>query len=229
MRDQHPLALPPPAGAAHWGAQVLVDGRVMDALNSVNGAFLSLASELHSQRPGMPALGLPGHVLAGLARLGGCAHGCVLPIALFDLRFRDERHWRKEALACRTVQDGQGAVAADARLRRVTRSAVMLAWHLVQSEPRAARLALGMEPGTQDVLGNVPIGSLDALARRMTGVLCARFCTRERFWSEVNGVLRFGPDAGRLDRLRLLGLQLQGADAARVQLLHRRLRRSTQA
>ena len=229
MGEQQPLALPPPAGAAHWGAQVLVDTRVMDALGSVNGAFLSLASEFHAQRPGMPALGLPGHVLAGLARTGTPTRDCRLPLALFDLRFRDEHHWRKEALACRNVQDGQGAVVADPRVRRVTRAAVMLAWHLVQVEPRAARLALGMEPATQEVLGNVPIGSLDALAARVTGSLSARFCTRERFWSEVSAVLRFGPETGRLDRLRLLGRQLQGAEAARVQLLHRRLRRSTQA
>lgn len=229
MREQHPLALPPPAGAAHWGAQVLVDARVMDALGSVNGAFLSLAAELHAQRPGMPALGLPGHVLAGLARHGLCSRACAVPLALFDLRFRDDRHWRKEALACRTVQDGQGADVADPRSRRVARAAVMLAWHLAQTEPCAAQLALGMEPATREVLGDVPIGSLDALARRMAGSLSARFCTRERFWSEVTSVLRFGPDSGRLDRLRLLGLQLQGAEAARMQLLHRRLRRSTQA
>jgi len=228
MREQHLLALPPPAGAAHWGEQVVVNARVMDALNSVNGAFLSLASELHAQRPGMPALGLPGHVLATLARTGASARECALPLALFDLRFRDERLWRKEALACRTVQDGHGATAPDPRVRRVTSAAVMLAWHLVQTEPRAARLALGMEPAIQDVVGEVPIGALDALARRLAGSLSARFCTREGFWSQVNAVLRFGPEAGRLDRLRLLGLQLQGAEAARVQLLHRRLRRSTQ-
>lgn len=229
MREQQPLALPPPAGAAHWGAQVLVEKRVVDALASVNGAFLSLASELHAQRPGMPALGLPGHVLAALARTGAPTRDCPLPLALFDLRFRDGHHWRKEALACRNVQDGHGAVATDPRVRRVTSAAVMLGWHLAQSEPRAARLALGMEPATQDALGSVPIGSLDALAGRVAASLSARFCTRERFWSEVGALLRFGPDAGRLDRLRLLGLQLQGAEAARVQLLHRRLRRSTQA
>jgi hypothetical protein len=228
MREQQPLALPPPAGAAHWGEQVLFNERVTAALGSVNGAFLSLAAELHAQRPGMPALGLPAHVVTALARALGGARDCGLSLALFDLRFRDERHWRKEALACRAVHDGQGGAETDAKLRRVTRSAVMLAWHLVQTEPRAARLALGMEPATQEVLSGIPIGSLDALGHRMAGSLCARFCTRERFWSQVIAVLRFGPQAGRLDRLRLFGLQLQGAEAARAQLLHRRLRRSTQ-
>jgi len=228
MREQHPLALPPPAGAAHWGEQVLFSDRVLAALASVNGAFLALASELHAQRPGMPALGLPAHMLAALARSGGCAGGCPVSLALFDLRFRDDRQWRKEAQAAGAVQDVQSVSATDGRVRRVTRAAVTLAWHLVQTDSRAARLALGMEPGTQEVLGGVPIGSLDALARRMAGSLSARFCTREGFWRQVTEVLRCGPQAGRLDRLRLLGLQLQGAEAARTQLLHRRLRRSTQ-
>jgi len=228
MREQQPLALPPPAGAAHWGEQVLFNERVMEGLGSVNGAFLALAAELHAQRPGMPALGLPAHVLTALARSGTESRECALPVALFDLRFRDDRFWRKEAQACRTVQDGHWVVTADPRARCVTRAAVMLAWHLVQTEPHAARLALGIEPATQEVLSGVPIGSLDALARRMANSLCARFCTRERFWSLVTAVLRFGPETGRLDRLRLFGLQLQGAEAARVQSLHRRLRRSTQ-
>ncbi len=227
MREQHPLALPPPAGAAHWGEELLFNARVMDALGSVNGAFLGLAAELHSQRPGMPALGLPAHILTAIARAGS-ARECALPLALCDLRFRDERYWRNEALACRAVNDGQGATATDARTRRVARAAVTLAWHLVQTEPRAARLALGMEPAIQAVLGGVPIGSLDALAGRVAASLSARFCTRERFWSQVTAVLRFGPETGGLDRLRLLGMQLQGTEAARAQLLHRRLRRSTQ-
>lgn len=229
MREQHPLALPPPAGAAHWGEEVLFNARVTGALSSVNAAFLALAGELHAQRPGMPALGLPAHVLVGLARSCSASHGCALPLALYDLRFRDERYWRIEALACRSVNDGQSAVAADVHARRVARAAVTLAWHLVQTEPRAARLVLGMEPAVQEVLAAVPVGSLDALARRVAASLSARFCTRERFWLQVADVLRFGPEAGRIDRLRLLGLQLQGAESARAQLLHRRLRRSTQA
>lgn len=225
MHEQQPLALPPPAGAAHWGEEILFNARVTAALASINGAFLSLATEFHAQRPGMPALGLPAHVLADLARAAPCSRECELPLALYDLRFRDERFWRSEALACRGVHDGRETVAVDPRARRVARAAVTLAWHLVQSEPRTARLVLGMEPAAQEVLAGVPVGSLDALARRVAVALSARFCTRERFWSQVAAVLRFGPEAGRIDRLRLLGLQLQGAESARVQLLHRRMRR----
>lgn len=228
MHDQAPLALPPPAGSAHWGEETLFGSRVTAALSSVNGAFVVLAGELHSLRPGMPALGLPGHVLADLARVGGVPRALDLPYALYDLRFRDERFWRLETAASRAVNDAQPAAAADARLLRFVRAAVTLAWHLVQTEPRVARLSLGIEPGVHDLLASLPVGALEQLARRVSPSLSARFCTRDRFWGMVNSVLRFGPAAGRVDRLRLLGLQLQGAESARTQQIHRRLRRITQ-
>ena len=228
MQEQAPLALPPPAGAAHWGVEPLFGSRFTDALGGLNAAFLGLAAELHAARPGMPALGLPAHVLAALARAAVPARALALPYALFDLRFRDARFWRLESAACAAVNDAQAAHAADPRLLRFARGAVTFAWHLSQAEPRAARLALGIEPATQDLLAGLPVGALEALARRVSPSLAARFCTRERFWALLAAAGRFAPDAGALERLRLLGLQLQGAESARTQQLHRRLRRSTQ-
>jgi hypothetical protein len=229
MHEQAPLALPPPAGAAHWGADILFGSRITAALSEVNGAFLGLAAELHAARPGMPALGLPAQVLAALARPAAAPRALDLPYALFDLRFRDERFWRIETSACRAVNDPGAGGASDPRLLRFARTALTLAWHLAQTEPRVARLSLGMESATQDVLAGLPVGALDPLARRVAPAVAARFCTRERFWGLLASALRFAPDAARLQRLRLLGLQLQGAESARAQQLHRRLRHSTQA
>ena len=226
MREQAPLALPPPAGPAHWEEESPLGVRVMTALGSANGAFLSLAAALHAARPGMPALGLAGHILAGLARVESQPHGFAVPLALYDIRFRDERFWRLEVAACRSVHDGQAVAATDARVVRFARTAVTLAWHLAQSEPRAARLALGMETPVQEALTALPVGALDALAQRVAGVVAARFCTRERFWGLVTAAIRFGQDNAAIERLRLLGLQLQGAESARVQQLNRRLRRT---
>ncbi len=101
-----------------------------------------------------------------------------------------------------------------------------LAWHFAQSEPRAARLALGMETTVQEALTALPVGALEPLAQRVAGVVAARFCTRERFWGLVTAAIRFGQDNAAIERLRLLGLQLQGAESARVQQLNRRLRRT---
>lgn len=229
MRHQSPLALPPPAGTAHWGEQVLFSEKIIGALASVNGAFIALVLDLHAARPGVPVLGLPADALATLGRGAALARRLPLPYALFDLRFRDERFWRVESRAASAIQDGPPPPAADSRLLRFARSGLMLAWHLAQLDPRVARLALGVEPGTQEALESLPVGSLDAFARRLAPVVSARFCARERFWAQIAAALRTPAGSPGLDRLKLLGLQLQGAEAARAQQLHRRLRRSTQA
>jgi hypothetical protein len=224
MRHQTPLALPPPAGTAHWGEEVLFNPKIVEALASVNGAFLALAIELQAARPGVPVLGLPGAVLASLQRCPSAAFRLPLPYALFDLRFRDERFWRSEARAARGIQDGTVFPVADTRLLRFARSALMLAWHLAQLDYRVARLALGVEPGTQEALESLPVGALDSFARRLAPAVSARFPTRQRFWSQLVAALRVSTDTDSVARLRLLGLQLQGAEAARVQQLHRRVR-----
>ena len=229
MGRQAPLALPPPAGAAHWTEEAALGRQALAALAGANNVFLGLAASLHGARPGMPALGLAGHVLAGIARLDAEQYRIAVPLALFDLRFRDEHFWRQEIMACSSVHEAQLAVPTDPRMARFARSALTLAWHFAQSESQAARLALGMEATTQELLAALPVGALDALAQRLSGVVSARFCTRERFWGLVIMALRFGQDAAGIERLRLLGLQLQGAESARVQQLHRRLRRMTQA
>jgi hypothetical protein len=228
MRHQTPLALPPPAGTAHWGEQVLFSPNIVEALSSVNGAFIALAVELQSIRPGAPVLGLPGPVLAPLQRCPEAAFRLPLPYALFDLRFRDERFWKSETRAARGIQDGGRTPVADNRLLRFARSGLMLAWHLAQLDYRVARLALGVEPGTQEALESLPVAALDGFARRLAPAVSARFATRQRFWSRLVAALRMPTETARLERLKLLGLQLQGAESARVQQLHRRVRRIAQ-
>jgi hypothetical protein len=229
MRHQTPLALPPPAGTAHWGEEVLFNPRILEAISSLNGAFIALAIELQGARPGVGVLGLPAAVLAPLQRCPAGPFGLPLPYALFDLRFRDERYWKSEARAARGIQDGSRTQLADTRLLRFARSGLMLAWHLAQLDHRVARLALGVEPGTQEALESLPLGVLDSFARRLAPAVSARFCARQRFWSQLIAALRIPTESGRLARVKLLGLQLQGAEAARVQQLHRRVRRSAQA
>ena len=229
MGYQAPLALPPPAGTAHWGEDTLFSSKLTAELGRLNSAFLALAGELHALRPGIPVLGLPAHILVQLGRTGGSTAATVLPYAIYDLKLRDERFWRIEAAAASAVNDSQPPVAVDRRVVLFTRQALTLAWHLAQVDPRVTRLSLGMDGGPQEILAGLPVGTLDAMALRVAPVVSARFCTRERFWSLLAGAVRFPPGDAELERLRLLGLQLQGAEAARAQLLHRRLRRSTQA
>ena len=66
---------------------------------------------------------------------------------------------------------------------------------------------------------------VERLARRVAGTLAARFSSRTRFWLQFEGCAS-RPDAGSMDSLRRLGLQIHGADSARGQSLQRRHRRS---
>ena len=59
----------------------------------------------------------------------------------------------------------------------------------------------------------------------VAGTLAARFSSRTRFWLQFEGCAA-RPDAGSVDSLRRLGLQIHGADSARGQALQRRHRRS---
>jgi len=228
MKEQ-PLALLPPPGSVHWMQREPFSERMLADIAEVNAVFVALALELHVLRPGMPVLGLPAHLLPGLARQGRAGIGSLrLPYVLFDLRFRDPAYWRAHVTGVASVQDGETVRPADVRLVRFARTALTLAWHLAKADSRAARLALGLETATEPLIAGLSVGALDSLARRMAPALAARFCTRERFWSMLADAARTGAGAACVERVRLLGPQLQGADAARAQQLYRRQRRSTQ-
>lgn len=229
MREQISLGLPPPAGNAHWLERTLFGERVLADMADVNGEFVRLLLELHACRPGMPVLGLPAHLVPPMARRGWTATGGPrLPFVLFDLRFRDSVFWGEQSAGATSIRDGDAARLADARIVRFARTALTLGWHLAQSDPQAARLALGLDSVTATLLAGLSVGALDALARRAAPALAARFCTRERFWWLLGDCLGPAADPACVQRVRLLGLQLLGADAARAQQLYRRPRRITQ-
>lgn len=230
MHLQTPLALAPPAGTAHWGRRILFDDRVLSAVTGLNLLFLRVVHDINAVRPGMPVLGLPSHLAM---RLGCTAevleHMPRLPFALFDARFRDPAYWEAQARGASSVHDSGAIPPADPRLVDFARAGLTLAWHFSQVDARLARLAFGLDAGTDAVLASLPVGRLDGLARRVAPMLAARFCTRERFWLLFVAALRAPGDEPLAERVRLLGLQLQGSDAARTRRLHRRLRASAQA
>jgi hypothetical protein len=58
--------------------------------------------------------------------------------------------------------------------------------------------------------------------------LAARFGSRARFWLQFEGCAAH-PDDRSVDELQRLGLQIQGAESARLQALQRRPRRAANA
>ncbi len=229
MTRQQPLALPPPAGSADWTQRTLLDASTRRALCSVNLAFLDLATDLAEEGRLKQIAGLPPRAVDALIDPDAGRRLCErLPYALFDLRFGDGGYWEDEIEAAGGVQDAEPSLPADDRVVAFARSAIMLAWHLVQTRAAAARLVFGLSTATIVALASMPIAAAERLARRVAPSLSARFGSRARFWLQFEGCAA-RPDEQSVNLLRQLGLQIQGADSARSQALQRRPRRGIAA
>lgn len=226
MHRQQPLALAPPAGDADWAERSVIDGPSRRALGSINLAFLDLAAELAEEGRLKLIAGMPPRAIDSLIDPEAGPRLCErLPYALFDLRFADGNYWAAEIAAAGGVQDAAAMPGPDERLVSFARAAIMVLWHLAQARAACARLAFGAAPATIAALAAMPVAAADRLARRVAGALAARFGSRTRFWLQFEGCAS-RPDDAAVNALRRLGLQIQGAESARVQALQRRHRRS---
>jgi hypothetical protein len=225
MSRQQPLALAPPAGDADWSERSLLDAGARSALASVNLAFLDLAAELAEEGRLKQIAGLPPRAIDSLIDPEAGPRLCErLPYALFDMRFGDGNFWSAEIAAAGGVQDAGGA-AADERVVAFSHAAIMVLWHLARTRPGSARLAFGAAPATIAAIAAMPPAGVPRVARRAAGALAARFPSRARFWLQFEGCAS-RPDERSVNLLRLLGLQIQGAESARGQSLQRRHRRN---
>jgi hypothetical protein len=225
MNRQQPLALAPPAGDADWAERSLLDSATRRALGSINLAFLDLAMQLAEEGRLKLISGMPPRAINSLIDPDAGRKLCErLPYALFDVRFGDGGFWAREIAAAGSVQDAEPAPAADERIVSFVRSAIMLVWHLAQARTSGARLVFGVSAATIAALAMMPVAVADRLARRVAPALTARFGSRARFWLQFEGCA-VQPDDHAVNLLRQLGLQIQGADSARVQSLQRRHRR----
>ncbi len=226
MHRQQPLALAPPAGDADWAERSLIDSAARRTLGSINLSFLDLAAELAEEGRLKLIAGLPPRAVDSLIDPQAGPRLCErLPYALFDMRFGDGNYWSAEIAAAGGVQDSEPAAGPDERLVVFARAAVMVLWHLAQTRTGCARLAFGASPATIAAIATMPVTAADRLAHRIAGSLSARFGSRTRFWLQFEGCAS-RPDDSAVDALRQLGLQIQGAESARVQALQRRHRRT---
>jgi len=226
MSRQQPLALAPPAGHADWSERSLLDPATRKALCSINVAFLDLAAELAEEGRLKLIGGLPPRAIDALIDPGTQQRLCErLPYALFDLRFDDGNYWEGQVAAAGGVQDTQPAPTTDERIVTFTRTVVMFAWHLAQTRAPGARLVFGSPPATIAALASLPVAAVDGLANRVAPVLSARFGSRARFWLQFEGCAAH-PDDRSVNVLQQLGLQIQGAESARLQALQRKPRHS---
>lgn len=229
MNRQQPLALAPPAGRADWSERSLLDAATRSAICSMNHAFLDLAAELAEEGRLKLISGLPPRAVDALIDPEAQRRLCEkLPYALFELRFDDGGFWESQIAAAGGVQDVQPALVVDERIVAFTRTVIMLAWHLAQTRAPGARLMFGMSPATIAALASLPVAAFDGLARRAAPALTARFDSRARFWLQFEGCAAH-PDDKAVRVLQQLGLQILGAESARLQALQRRPRRAALA
>jgi hypothetical protein len=225
MNRQQPLALAPPAGHADWSQRSLLDPVTRNALCSINVAFLDLAAELAEEGRLKLICGMPPRAIDALIDPDAHRRWCErLPYALFDLRFGDGGFWEGQAAVSGGVQDAHPAAALDDRIVAFTRTVVMFAWHLAQTRATCARLVFGSAPAAIAALALLPVAALDGVARRVAPVLTARFGSRARFWLQFEGCAAH-PDDRSVNLLQQLGMQIQGAESARLQALNRKPRR----
>ncbi|MFZ9059672.1 MAG: hypothetical protein ACO218_00440 [Steroidobacteraceae bacterium] len=213
MALQQHLALVPPEDSLGWSKADILEPRVLAAVMEANAEFLALLCARRATAGLDEGMGLAPKVLAGLPLRVGDTGPMRLPVALFDLRFRDHAYWRSQAQASASIRDHADSTRTDVACLRFTRSAVVLAWHLAHCHPAMARLTLGLEGRSLQVMRDVPVGALDSLASRVAPALRARFARREAFWHLLCLALKSG---GHHERLRIAAMQLQGAEAARA-------------
>jgi len=223
---QKPPAPGPLARDTLCDAAGLLDGVTRRALGSINLAFLNLAAELAEEGHLRQIAGLPSRAIDVLIDPVAAPRLCArLPYALFDFRFGDGNFWTTEVAAASHVQNSGFHAAADERVAAFARAAITVIWHLAQARPAAARLVFGASPTTIAAVAAMPVVALGRLAYRVAPTLAARFGSRTRFWLQFEGYAS-RPDDTSLSLLRQLGLQIHGAESARVQSLQRADRRN---
>jgi hypothetical protein len=135
------------------------------------------------------------------------------PYLLLDAGFADTARWR--AAAAPRVGDTAGGYAAFFTVPAAAELAQLVftyAWHLARSQTAAARLLLGMPPGSALVIGRCTLRQIHRLAAGHADWLKPRWPARVVVWRGLLLAAAAG-DSLALERIRLRGLTLLAGEA----------------
>jgi hypothetical protein len=184
-----------------WAREPHLSVEHLTSMRGLNRRFLDLAGKGAIS----PALGTQVAALSPSQR--AAAADC--PYALFDLRFRDDAHWRS-----RLQMIGTWRIADELNIDHDTvdfvRLALFYSWHLASSAGLTAHLLLGMHSNTADAFRRVAVDALPALAATEAVNLTARWSDCNAYWSALTAAAA-QPDPAVLRRVQLSGLQLAAA------------------
>lgn len=175
-------------------------------------------AEAYAQLPALDA-GLSSAMadapLSRLAELAECG------LSLFTLSLHNAALWQRiasigvhDAMSRRYAAAGEAADASRQGLGR--RSAFMecalfYAWHLANSDRRAALNCLGMPVHTADIFASLKLWQLRNMAMKHPQLLAPRWPANTCFWPDLVQYLSTG-DRRHLDHARLLGAQLMAQE-----------------
>ncbi|MCX7056164.1 MAG: hypothetical protein NTZ79_02970 [Proteobacteria bacterium] len=198
-----------------YAPRPLLEPSTLDAIRESNLAFLALLSK-RTGEPSGSVWGLDPVMVGALAALDPFVRRALagLPYTLFNLRFEDAPFWRD--VVRDASRPGSGSLSDEATFAR---TAVFLAWHLVQGNDMAPAMVLGMTPAVVDAWRGLPLSALDHAATRALPRLEARWGGNARFWPKLVAAAHAGPRGGVL-AVRELGLQLLAAQGLALAVPH---------
>jgi hypothetical protein len=196
-----------------YGARPLIDAATLQTIADANRAFLALVAARAVRAGDAGALGLAAPAIAGVAALDGARRALAAGASytLFNLRFEDPRFWHAVVTQRRKLPR---AAADEAEF---TRTAVFMAWHLVQGSELTPTLVLGMDGAVQSIWRGLPLPALEPLACAAVPELRARWTANALFWTALIEAAS-ARDLAALEAAHGLGRQLLAADALRVRL-----------
>ncbi|MDE2349857.1 MAG: hypothetical protein KGL92_15240 [Gammaproteobacteria bacterium] len=180
---------------SRWTREPLLSVELARSLRDLNAVFLELE----------------GVVAARLAALSPAQRAIIAncPYALFDLRFHDHEHWRRNlrgAGGCCVAETPAG----EQRVVAFVRVVLFYAWHLATTARHEASLLFGIPESTADVFAETSPAQLMSIAAMQSVNLSARWSHCEAYWGSLADAAERA-DRANLRRVQLSGLQLVAA------------------
>lgn len=176
-----------------------------EALFEINGRCLELMKEAASaptrgMHPLLYRVREPLMQLTPVAR----RRAALSRVLLVDLRFNDAGYWMRLAAPSQRLVGAKGyAFFPRRRAAELSRSTLVLAWHTLRASPEIASVALGMHRDVAKIVAEMPISSLERIAKSEGDELLPRWADLGNVWKQL-----------------LQAAQVNDAHTARIVALH---------
>jgi hypothetical protein len=138
-------------------------------------------------------------------------------ILLVDLRFNDAAYWISLAAPSYRLTGSKGhAFFPRRKAADLSRSTLVLAWHALLASPEIAGVALGMHRDVAKVIAEMPISSLERIAKNEVDELMPRWADLSNVWSALLQAAQDN-DSHMSRFVTLHALQLAATEAERAE------------